>query len=100
MQVLAAGGHAARECRQQSQERAKERGLARAVGPEHAQHLARFEREVQAAPDGARAVSIVEGVGGEAHWAFRNVAASSTMKTGVPTRAVMTPGGSSVRAMV
>ena len=45
------------ERRDEAEQRAKERGLAGAVGAEHAQHFARFEREVQAAADGASRIA-------------------------------------------
>jgi hypothetical protein len=52
---IAVDEHAARLCRQQAEQRPKERRLARAVAAEHSERLAGFERERHLAADAARA---------------------------------------------
>src|SRR6185437_14066498 len=88
--------HRALERREQPQQRAQERRLAAPVGTEDADHLARRDRKLDRAPDDAAAEADGEAVRRERHADLRNENARSAMKTGVPTKAVATPGGISM----
>src|SRR5690606_5577760 len=78
---------------QESQQRAHERRLAAAVGPQEARDFPLAERECDAAAEGAAAMAVGEVARLEPHADRRKVSARSAMKTGVPTKAVATPGG-------
>ncbi len=80
--------------RDQAEQRAKQGGLARAVGSEEAQDLARADRQVDAAADGVAGIAEAEPDRLQAHQAQPvRPRASSQRKNGAPTRAVRMPKG-------
>src|SRR6185503_12424149 len=87
--------HVAGERRDKPEERAQERRLAAAVRTQEADDLARREVELESLAHHAVGESEAEVAGAERH-GRRTPAARSAMKTGVPTKAVTTPGGTSV----
>jgi hypothetical protein len=99
---LAVGAHHASARLEEPEEGLEERRLPAAVGAEKAEALARLPGEGHALAHRLPWISEGEVLDADAHryCQARRETASSQTKTGTPTNAVSTPGGTSMGAMV
>src|SRR6185295_18375223 len=99
---IAVEPHLAALCGEEPQQRTEQRRLAAAVRPEQAHDLARGKREAYIAADRMIRIAVAErdAFQSRGHCQLRRERTSCHRNSGVPTNAVSTPSGTSMRAAV